>query len=152
MARKISLTDNQVKKIKEIKGIYIEAVPKRFYPNQSLLSQTIGFVGLDNKGLSGLEYVFDEKLRGKAKVIKYIKDAKGRPLKFESIDSKNSAKSLYLTIDKDLQSMAKKHLKKLLYQIKQSRVEWVSWMLKRVRSSPSLTTLLLIQIRLKINH
>ncbi|MEC7182466.1 MAG: hypothetical protein VXW15_07110, partial [Bdellovibrionota bacterium] len=50
LARKISLTDKQVIKIREIKGIYIEAVPKRFYPNQSLLSQTLGFVGLENKG------------------------------------------------------------------------------------------------------
>ena len=65
--QKISLTDKQVAKVREIKGIYIEAVLKRFYPNQSLLSQTLGFVGLDNKGLSGLEYVFDDKLRGKLK-------------------------------------------------------------------------------------
>tara|TARA_Y100001954_G_scaffold237144_1_gene299922 strand:+ start:9583 stop:11514 length:1932 start_codon:yes stop_codon:yes gene_type:complete len=118
LARKISLTDKQVIKIREIKGIYIEAVPKRFYPNQSLLSQTLGFVGLDNKGLSGLEYVFDDKLRGKAKVIKYVKDAKGRPLKFESIDSEDTAKSLYLTIDKDLQSMAEKALKEAIIKSK----------------------------------
>ncbi|TDJ05911.1 MAG: PASTA domain-containing protein [Deltaproteobacteria bacterium] len=111
LARKISLTKTQVKKVKKIKGIYLEPVPKRFYPNKELLSQTLGFVGLDNTGLAGVEYQFDEYLKGKAKVFKYIKDAKGRPIKYETEILKEDAKDLYLTIDKDLQDMAEKALK-----------------------------------------
>ena len=118
LARKISLNDKQVRQIKDIKGVYIEAVPKRLYPNQSLLSQSLGFVGLDNKGLAGLEYLFDDKLRGKAKIIKYIKDAKGRPLKFESAERARKANNLYLTIDKDLQSIAEKALKEAVLKNK----------------------------------
>ena len=118
LSRKISLSEGQVKQIKELKGIYIEAVPKRLYPNQSLLSQSLGFVGLDNKGLAGLEYLFDEKLRGKAKIVKYVKDAKGRPLKFESVEIERSANNLYLTIDKDLQSIAEKALKEAVLKNK----------------------------------
>jgi cell division protein FtsI (penicillin-binding protein 3) len=111
LARKISLTEDQVKKIKKIKGVYLEPVPKRFYPNKELLGQTLGFVGMDNTGLAGVEYHFDEYLKGKAKVFKYLKDAKGRPIKYETEILKDDAKDLHLTIDKDLQDMAEKALK-----------------------------------------
>lgn len=111
IARKVSLTKEQVEKVKEIKGIYIEAVPKRFYPNHELLGQTLGFVGLDNIGLSGMEYIFDEELRGEALIVKYLKDAKGRPIKFETEKKKKTAKDLQLTIEKDLQAVAEKALK-----------------------------------------
>jgi len=111
LARKISLTEDQVIQIKKIKGIYLEPVPKRFYPNNELLSQILGFVGLDNTGLAGIEYQFDEDLKGKAKVFKYLKDAKGRPIKYETEILKEDARDLILTIDKDLQAMAEKSLK-----------------------------------------
>ncbi|RLA64219.1 MAG: hypothetical protein DRQ89_04485 [Epsilonproteobacteria bacterium] len=111
LARKISLTEKQVAEVKKIKGIYLEPVPKRFYPNNELLAQTLGFVGLDNTGLAGLEYHFDEYLKGKARVFKYIKDAKGRPIKYETEILKEDAKDLYLTIDKNLQAVAEKALK-----------------------------------------
>lgn len=111
LARKISLTDKQVKQIKKIKGIYLEPVPKRFYPNNELLAQTLGFVGIDNTGLAGVEYHFDELLKGKAKVFKYIKDAKGRAIKYETEILKEDARDIYLTIDKDLQAVAEKSLK-----------------------------------------
>jgi len=111
LARKIPLTEAQVEKIKDLKGVYIEPVPKRFYPNGELLSQTLGFVGLDNIGLAGIEYQFDGVLRGKAKKIKYLKDAKGRPFKFEADLVKDDSKDIILTIDKEIQSFAEKALK-----------------------------------------
>src|SRR5690606_11702580 len=84
LARKIRLSDEQVDAVKKLKGIYIEAVPKRIYPNGTLASQALGFVGIDNAGLAGIEYEFDQKLKGEPTILKYIKDAKGRPIKFES--------------------------------------------------------------------
>lgn len=111
LARKIRLSDEQVEAIKELKGIYIDAVPQRFYPNHELLGQVLGFVGVDNSGLSGVEYLFNEQLKGKPKIIKYVRDAKGRPVKFESREMEKGAESLTLTIDKDLQYIAEKYLK-----------------------------------------
>lgn len=111
LARKIPLTEAQAEKIKDLKGVYLEAVPKRLYPNGELLSQTLGFVGLDNVGLAGVEYQFDNLLRGKAKKIKYLKDAKGRPFKFEAELIKEDSQDIVLTIDKDIQSFAEKALK-----------------------------------------
>lgn len=111
LARKIRLEDEQVEKVKKLKGIYIEAVPKRIYPNATLLAQVLGFVGIDNSGLSGVEYEFDKKLRGEPTVLKYIKDAKGRPIKFESTSPQKESHDINLTIDKDLQAIAEKSLK-----------------------------------------
>ena len=111
LARKIELTDEQVKKVRKLKGIYIDAVPKRLYPNQELAAQILGFVGIDNVGLAGLEYQFDKKLRGKPQVVKYVKDAKGRAIKFKSQQLGDDAKNLHLSIYKDIQSVAEKALK-----------------------------------------
>lgn len=110
IARKIQLKDEQVKAIKSLKGLYIEQVPKRFYPNGSLLSQTLGFVGVDNKGLAGIEHSMDKELIGGPKIIKFIKDAKGRPIKFEVEDPGLETKDIKLTIRKDLQAVAEKFL------------------------------------------
>jgi cell division protein FtsI (penicillin-binding protein 3) len=111
IARKLSLKISQVEQIKKISGIYIEAVPKRIYPNKELLSQTLGFVGVDNKGLSGLEYAFDNELRGKPRIIKYLKDAKGRAIKFETEEKDEVNHDISLTIDKDLQAISERALR-----------------------------------------
>ena len=111
LARKISLDEGQVKQIKKLEGIYIESVPKRIYPNGELLSQILGFVGIDNIGLSGVEYLFDKELRGEPKVLKYIKDAKGRPIKFERRLQDNENYDIVLSLDKDLQAIVEKYLK-----------------------------------------
>lgn len=112
LGRKLRLTKNQVDKVKELKGVFIEGVPERTYPNHELLAQVIGFVGLDNSGLSGLEYMYDKELKGNPVTLKYTIDNKGRPIKFESHHSVTAqAKDIYLTIDKDIQGMAEKYLK-----------------------------------------
>ena len=116
LARKISLNKEQVNKIKALEGIYIESVPKRIYPNGELLSQILGFVGVDNIGLSGIEYLFDKQLKGKARVLKYIKDAKGRPIKFEGQFYDDENHDIVLSIDQDLQATVEKHLEEAVLQ------------------------------------
>jgi cell division protein FtsI (penicillin-binding protein 3) len=112
LGRKLKLTKDQVDDVKELKGIFIEGVPERTYPNHEMLSQTLGFVGLDNSGLAGLEHLYDKELKGNPITLKYTIDNKGRPIKFESHqDVTAQAKDIYLTIDKDIQGMAEKYLK-----------------------------------------
>ena len=76
------------------------------------MAQTVGFVGIDNIGLSGVEYQFNNLLKGEAKIIKYLKDAKGRPLKFESYDTDNKPNNISLTLDKDIQAISEKYLER----------------------------------------
>ena len=112
LGRKLKLTKDQVDDVKELKGIFIEGTPERTYPNHEMLSQTLGFVGLDNSGLAGLEHLYDKELKGNPITLKYTIDNKGRPIKFESHqDVTAQAKDIYLTIDKDIQGMAEKYLK-----------------------------------------
>lgn len=112
LARKIRLTKKQVLAVKKIKGIYIDQVPKRLYPNHEIAAQVLGFVGIDNVGLAGIEYMYNKELKGKPSVVKYVKDNKGRAIKFESKDvALEDSKELTLSIDKDLQAVAEKYLK-----------------------------------------
>ncbi|MEI8345935.1 MAG: penicillin-binding transpeptidase domain-containing protein [Pseudomonadota bacterium] len=121
LARKVALSDDQVMAVKELPGIYIDAVPKRLYPNHELLSQVLGFVGVDNAGLSGLEYQFNEQLQGEPLVVKYIQDAKGRPVRFEGQQFTTKSGDLILSIDKDLQSVAERALKEAVLEFNGER-------------------------------
>ena len=61
-------------------GVYLLKEGKRYYPYNTLLSHSIGYVGIDNQGLSGLELTYDKYLTGKSGTIKYFSDAKGNTL------------------------------------------------------------------------
>ncbi|MGE5113439.1 MAG: penicillin-binding protein, partial [Acidobacteriaceae bacterium] len=47
-----------------LKGIYFQQEPKRFYPKRELGAQVLGYVGLDDEGLAGIEREYDDQLRG----------------------------------------------------------------------------------------
>jgi len=111
IARKIKLSNEQYANLKNLKNLYINKVPKRIYPNNNFASQIIGFVGMDNKGLSGLESRLDERLHGSPKRFRYIKDAKGRLVDFSIKEKGKRGEDIYLTIDKEIQNIAEKYLK-----------------------------------------
>ena len=58
-------------------GINIDEDTKRYYPNNSLAAQIIGFCGSDNQGLDGIEAKYDSELKGLKGAIKRHADAKG---------------------------------------------------------------------------
>ena len=88
----------------DLDGIYLLKESKRNYKYSSLLSRIIGFTGIDNQGLSGLELKYDEYLKGKDGSIKYYSDGKGKRLNLEEIyQSPINGKDIYLTIDLDIQ-------------------------------------------------
>ena len=111
IARKVELKEKEVSKLKDLEEVFVEAQPSRIYPNHELLSQTLGFVGMDNEGLSGIEYSFNDELKGEAQIHKYFKDAKGRPVKLKSAIVESKAKDLTLSIDKDIQASLEDYLK-----------------------------------------
>ncbi len=109
--RKKSLSDEQLVAIKKLDNIFVENIYRRYYPNNELMSQVIGFVGLDNAGLSGVEYQFNKSLKGKSKIVKYYKDAKGRPVKFQVENSRVDSKDVILSLDKEIQAAVELYLK-----------------------------------------
>ena len=94
-------------------GIKIEADTKRYYPNGSLASHVIGFVGLENKGLGGIEARYDSLLSGKNGYVMRSTTAAGTDMLYSSYEDYVDAEdgqSLSLTIDSTIQYYIEKHL------------------------------------------
>ena len=94
-------------------GIKIEADTKRYYPNGSLASHVIGFVGLENKGLGGIEARYDSLLSGKNGYVMRSTSAAGTDMLYSSYEDYVDAEdgqSLSLTIDSTIQYYIEKHL------------------------------------------
>ena len=109
--RQVELTDEQVEVLKPLKQIFLESQSSRIYPNHDLFGQLLGFVGVDNDGLSGVEYQFNKELKGQAQIKKYYRDAKGRPVKFKSAELEGESKDLTLAVDKEVQAVLESALK-----------------------------------------
>jgi len=108
------ITPEQWTKIKELKlpGIFSEKTTKRIYPSNTLASSTIGFIGGEDKGLAGLEYVFEKELAGSQDEVTVEISAGGRPLPSGIASEKKPVPGMgiRLTIDRDLQFVAEQAL------------------------------------------
>ena len=105
--RKLSLEQVQAIQEANLDGVYLVNDVKRSYPYGNLLAQTIGFTGIDNQGITGLEYVYNDYLMGENGVWKYFSDAKGNYLPQFSDDYAPASRGLdiELTIDLHLQEI-----------------------------------------------
>ena len=100
-------------KISELKldGVYLVKESKRNYPFGNLLSHTLGYVGIDNQGLSGLELQYDKYLTGESGAIKYFSDAKGNKLNLSDVYLEpQDGMNLQLTIDINIQKSLEREL------------------------------------------
>ncbi|MBQ9834104.1 MAG: stage V sporulation protein D [Bacilli bacterium] len=85
-------------------GVYLVKESKRYYPYASALSHVLGYVGIDNQGLSGLELYYDDYLTGEDGAIKYFSDGKGNRLELSEVyEAPTSGITIQTTIDLDLQ-------------------------------------------------
>ena len=108
------LDDEVAAKIDRLKlpGVYLIKDTKRYYPKDNYLGQTLGFVGIDNQGLLGLELKYDNYLNGNNGSIDYFMDAKSNPLTlYPSVYSApTTGFDLQLTIDGDVQDIIEREL------------------------------------------
>ena len=92
-------------------GVYLVKESKRYYPYGTVLSHVLGYVGIDNQGLSGLELTYDKYLTGENGAIKYFSDGKGNRLELSEVyEEPQNGVNLTLTIDLDLQLAAEREL------------------------------------------
>ncbi len=93
-------------------GINIDEDTKRYYPNNTLASQIIGFCGSDNQGLDGIEAKYETELAGKKGSIQRHTDAKGADIgeEGEKYVSAIDGNDLILSIDYNIQSIIEKYL------------------------------------------
>lgn len=100
-------------KINELKldGVYLVKEAKRYYPYDTFMSHTLGFVGIDNQGLSGLELMYNGYLTGEYGAIKYFSDAKGNRLKLNEVyEEPQDGINVTLTVNYDIQTSLEREL------------------------------------------
>lgn len=95
----------------EMDGVYLVKESKRSYPYGNLLSNSLGYVGIDNQGLSGLELQYDKVLTGTSGAIKYFSDAKGNQLNLSDVYVEPvNGMNIQLTIDLKIQQSVEREL------------------------------------------
>ena len=106
-------TPRETKAIRELNLAGIGFIPEynRFYPNRTLAAQTIGFTGIDGKGLEGVEFFYDSYLKGSSSRQTIARDAFGHSINPpQGSISDNSGYNLTLTIDRTIQYIVEKAL------------------------------------------
>lgn len=115
VARKASAETAERIKALNLKGIYFEKESKRFYPKRELAAQVLGYVGMDDEGLSGIEREFNEELRGKPGRMLIQVDARRR--NFNRIEKQpDPGQNIVLTIDQNIQYVAERELETAMEQ------------------------------------
>ncbi len=102
----------------ELKGVYLDESTTRAYPYGALLSQVLGFTGVDNQGLFGLEVEYEDELSGvPGKIVGSI-DGGGNetPYDEEEYVAPQNGYDLTLTIDATVQSIVEKNLEKAVIE------------------------------------
>jgi cell division protein FtsI (penicillin-binding protein 3) len=111
LVRKIPFEQSQAIKRLNIKGLGFLKESKRKYPNGYLASHSIGFVGLDNIGLEGLELYYDKYLKGEAGWALFLRDARQKKLDiWQEMVLPKDGYDLVLTIDEVIQYIAEREL------------------------------------------
>lgn len=92
-------------------GVYLLKESKRYYPHNEMLSHVLGYVGIDNQGLSGLELEYNDILTGEYGSIQYFSDAKGNNLERNSVYVEpEDGLDIYLTVNYGIQSSIEREL------------------------------------------
>ena len=109
VARRVdAATADRVREL-NLKGVYFQKEFKRFYPNNDLAAQVLGYVGTDDIGLGGLERQFDEDMHGEPGHMLSALDAKRHVLGSEE-SQPMPGENLVLSIDANIQYMAERAL------------------------------------------
>lgn len=119
---KRKLNETEVEEIKKLnlEGLDFLKESKRFYPKKYLASNLMGFVGIDNQGLEGLELFFDQELKGLPGLVVLERDALGGkiPLSIKELNTHRDGNSIVLTIDEFIQYITEEALDKAFQKYK----------------------------------
>ncbi len=107
------VSDNKLER-----SVHIIPDYKRYYPNGDFAGHVLGFVGIDNQGLDGVEKIYDEELQGKPGRIIAAKDGRGvtMPFQYEKYYDAQDGENVVLTIDETMQHFLEKQLKTALVE------------------------------------
>lgn len=102
----------------KLAGVYIESEDTRYYPENNLAGQVLGFVNADGQGNYGVEGYYDDQLRGRGGTIEGEKDTLGRLISVVKEEEVRDGTDLVLTIERNVQYMAEEKLKQAIDQFK----------------------------------
>ncbi|GGD71058.1 stage V sporulation protein D [Paenibacillus nasutitermitis] len=110
--RKITTDKAQLVRDLALPGIVVAEDNKRYYPMSTFASHVLGFTGIDNQGLTGIEAKYNDRLSGINGNISFLSDAKGRqmPGSSDSFLKPKDGLNLKLTLDKQIQSIMEREL------------------------------------------
>ena len=111
LARKLSPDEAQRVKALELKGVGFIKESRRYYPKKELAAHLLGYVGLDNTGLAGLESTYDPQVRGREGKVLIQTDARRHALNSRVDRPATEGAALELSIDQNLQYIAERELR-----------------------------------------
>ncbi len=122
IARQIPREYGDIVKNRKLSGVGVFPEPRRRYPNNSLASQLLGFVGIDGDGLEGVELAYDRYLRGDMHYFRGLTDGFGRPMAaVYRTTLREEESSLVLTLDKSLQYLAEREIESVVKEFSAQR-------------------------------
>lgn len=110
LARRISPPAAQRVRELDLQGVGLYSESRRYYPNRQLAAHVLGYVGLENEGLGGIESRYNDRIRGKEGRLLVKSDARQRALAVHQEEPATAGASLELTIDRNLQHIAEREL------------------------------------------
>lgn len=113
IARKLDAEQAERIRALNLKGIYLQRENKRFYPKRDLAAHVLGFVGLDEDGLGGIEYQLDGEIRGPETRLVVFTDGRRRwfqRLADPAVGGAAEGASVVLTLDETIQFIAEREL------------------------------------------
>ncbi|MET0385399.1 MAG: penicillin-binding transpeptidase domain-containing protein [Polyangiales bacterium] len=110
--RRASAVESKAIQALKLPGLSISKEARRYYPNRELASHVVGYADVDGRGLSGIELMLDEKLRGSRHSAPVVHDGRGRVVDSDQLldDFSVQGHEVTLTIDKTLQYFAEREL------------------------------------------
>ncbi|HEV8336330.1 MAG TPA: penicillin-binding protein [Candidatus Polarisedimenticolia bacterium] len=108
--RKITPAQRRAVEALKIKGIGFVKESKRYYPNGPLAAHVLGYAGVDNQGLDGIEYSRDADVRGKPGRLSTIRDGRGGRALTTNEHPPTAGRSVVLSLDLVVQHLAEKEL------------------------------------------
>lgn len=113
----------EVRKL-NLPGIVVAEDNKRYYPFGAFASHILGFTGIDNQGLTGVELSYDKQLSGISGSVSFLADAKGRemPNSSDQYVKPRDGLNLQLTLDKNIQSYMERELDQAMIQFQAKHI------------------------------
>lgn len=111
VARKVDQDKSDRVRALNLRGIYFQKESKRYYPKRELAAQVLGYVGMDDSGLAGIELQFDDDMKGIPGQMMITMDARRKW--FGRVEKQpEPGANVVLTIDQTIQYIAEKELDK----------------------------------------